>query len=141
MYPTLLIMTLFHGNKFKNTPYNLPKNLFYKYYSGAMPRHELVNELFEAWEQVDESQHNLLTLALHIAAGGIPIAHVGTGAGGSSSDLTWSDDDKDKYQRPKSKGRRYDLSTPSMRLSMSRQVGMTGRFRVKILSEDRKSEL
>ncbi len=69
-----------------------------------MTLHELVNELFEPWEQVDESQHSLLAVALQTAAGGIPTPHVGTDAGGSSSDLPWND--KDKYQRPKTKGRR-----------------------------------
>ena len=68
--------------------------------------HELVNKLFEPREQVDESQHSLLAIALQTAGGGIPTPHVGTGSGGSSSDLPWNDNDKDKYQRPKSKGRR-----------------------------------
>lgn len=89
---------LFHGNEFKNTSYNLPNNLLDKYDSGAITLHELVNELFEPWEQVDESQHSLLAIALQTAAGGIQISHVGTGAGGSSSDLSWNDNDKDKYQ-------------------------------------------
>jgi len=106
MYPSLSITTLFHGNKFKNSSYNLSQNLLDKYDSGAITLHELVNELFEPWEQVDESQHSLLAIALRTASGGVPTPHVGTGAGGSSSDLPWNDSDKDKYQRPKSKGRR-----------------------------------
>ncbi len=68
--------------------------------------HELVNELFEPWEQVDESQHSLLAIVLQTAAGGIPATHVGTGAGGSSSDLPWNDNDKNKFQKTKFKGRR-----------------------------------
>lgn len=68
--------------------------------------HELVNELFEPWEQVDESQHRLLAIALQTSAGGIPTPHIGTSSGGSSSDSPWNDNDKDKYQRQKSKGRR-----------------------------------
>ena len=106
MYPSLSITTLFHGSEFKNTSYNLTQNLLDKYDSGALTLHELVNELFEPWEQVDESQHNLLAVALQTAAGGIPAPHVGTGSGGSSSDLSWNDNDKDKYQRSKSKSRR-----------------------------------
>ena len=106
IYPSLSITTLFHGNEFKNTSYNLPQNLIDRYDSGAITLHELVNELFEPWEQVDESQHNVLAVVLQTAAGGIPAPHVGTGAGGSSSDLPWNGSDKDKYQRPKSKGRR-----------------------------------
>ena len=103
MYHGLSITTLFHGNEFKNTAYNLPQNLLDKYDSGAITLHELVNELFEPWEQVDESQHSLLAVALQPATGGIPTPQVGTGSGGSSSDLTWNDNDKDKYQRPKFK--------------------------------------
>lgn len=106
LYPSLSITTLFHGNEFKNTSYNLSQNLLDKYDRGALTLHELVNELFEPWEQVDESQHSLLAIALQTAAGGIPTPYVGTGAGGSSSDLSWNDNDKEKFQRPKSKGRR-----------------------------------
>ena len=106
MYPSLSITTLFHGNEFKNSSYNLSQNLLDKYDSGAITLHELVNELFEPWEQVDESQHSLIAVALQTAAGGIPTPHVGTGGGSSSSDLPWNDNDKDKYQRLKSKGRR-----------------------------------
>jgi hypothetical protein len=105
MYPSLSITTLFHGNEFKNTSYNLPQNLLDKYDRGTITLHELVNELFEPWEQVDESQHSLLAVALQTAAGGIPTPHVGTGAGGSSSDLPWNDNDKEKFQRPKYKGK------------------------------------
>ena len=103
MYPSLSITTLFHGNEFKNTAYNLPQNLLDKYDSGVITLHELVNELFEPWEQVDESQHSLLAIALQTAAGGIQTLQVGTGAGGSSSELPWNDNDKDRYRRPKSK--------------------------------------
>ena len=106
MYPSLSIPTLFHGNEFKNTSYSLPQNLLDKYDSGAITLHELVNELFEPWEQVDEPQHSLLAIALQTAAGGIPATHVGTGAGGSSSHLPWNDQDKDKFHRPKPKGLR-----------------------------------
>ncbi len=104
MYPSLSITTLFHGNEFKNSSYNLSQNLLDKYDSDAITLHELVNELFEPWEQVDESQHSLLAVALQTAAGGIPTPHVGTGVGGSSSDLPWNDNDK--FKRAKSKCRR-----------------------------------
>lgn len=71
MYPSLSITTLFHSNEFKNTSYNLSQNLLDKYDSGALTLHELVNELCEPWEQVDESQHSLLAIALQTAASGI----------------------------------------------------------------------
>lgn len=92
-YPNLSITTLFHGNEFKTTAYDIPQELLEKYDSGAITLHELVNELFAPWEQVDESQHSLLAVALQTAAGGTPTPHVGTGAGGSSSDLPWNDKD------------------------------------------------
>lgn len=106
MYPNLSITTLFHGNEFKTTSYNLPPKLLAKYDSGAMTLHELVNELFEPWEQVDESQHSLLAIALQTAAGGIPTPHVGTGAGGSSSDLPWNDSNKERLRKPKFRSRK-----------------------------------
>lgn len=106
MYPSLSITTLFHGNEFKNTSYDVPQNLLDKYDSGALTLHELVNELFEPWEQVDESQHSLLAVALQTAAGGIPTPHIGTGAGGSSSDLPWNDNDKKKHHKRESINRR-----------------------------------
>ena len=103
-YSSLSITTLFHGNEFKNTAYNLPLNLLDKYDSGAITLHELVNKLFEPWEQVYESQRSLLAIALQTAAGGIPTPQVGTGSGCSSSDLPWNDNDKDKFRMSKSKG-------------------------------------
>lgn len=111
MYHGLSITTLFHGNESKNTAYNLPQNLLGKYDSGAITLHELVNELFEPWEQVDESQHSLLAVAIQTAAGGIPTPHVGTGSGGSSSYLPWSDSDRENFQIPKSKGRRSSIAS------------------------------
>lgn len=83
-------------NKVKLLTYNLPQNPLDKYDSGVITLHELVNEPFEPWEQVDESQHSLLAIALQTAAGGIPTPHVVTGAGCSSSDLPWNDNDKKK---------------------------------------------
>lgn len=90
-------------NKVKPLTYHLPQNPLDKY-DDAMLLHKLVNELFEPWKQMDESQHSLLAVALQ-TAGGIPIWHVGSNAGGSSSDLPWNDSDKDKFQRPKLKNR------------------------------------
>lgn len=106
MYPNLSITTLFHDKEFKATSYDVPLNLLGRYDSGEITLHELVNELFEPWEQVDSSQHGLLAIALQTASGGIPTTHVGTGSGGSSSDLSWNDPDKDKFHKPKSKSRR-----------------------------------
>lgn len=53
--------------------------------------HELVNEVFEPREQVNEMQANLLEQAFILACGDEGQPHVGTGAGGSQSDLPWKD--------------------------------------------------
>ncbi len=46
-------------------------------------------------ETLDESQHNLLALTLRSASRRIETPHVGTGAGSSSSNPPWNDNDKD----------------------------------------------
>ena len=61
---------------------------------GETTIHELVNAVFEPWEQVNEAQANLLGTAFELAAGGPAQTHVGTGSGGSSSELPWGDNDK-----------------------------------------------
>lgn len=60
---------------------------------GEATIHELVNEIFEPWEQVNEVQANLLGTAFELAIGGQAQVHVGTGSGGSSSELPWGDKD------------------------------------------------
>lgn len=50
-----------------------------------------VNEVFEPYEQVNEAQANLLGAAFELATGGTAQAHIGTGGGGSSSELPWRD--------------------------------------------------
>ena len=58
---------------------------------GDVTIYELANEVFEPWEQVNEAQANLLGAAFEFAAGGPAQAHVGTGSGGSSSELPWGE--------------------------------------------------
>ena len=57
--------------------------------------YELINDVFEPQEQVNEAQANLLGVAFELAAGGQAQVHVGTGSGGSSSELPWGE------QKPK----------------------------------------
>lgn len=71
---------------------------------GEATIYELVNEVFEPWEQVNEAQANLLGAAFELAAGGPARAHVGTGSGGSSSELPWGD--KDNHSKKQSTIRR-----------------------------------
>ncbi len=53
--------------------------------------HELVNEVFEPQEQVNAAQAQLLVSALNLTSGGVAQSHVGTGSGGSESDLPWGE--------------------------------------------------
>ena len=61
--------------------------------------HELINEVFEPWEQVNEAQANLLGATFELAMGGQAQVHIGTGGGGSSSDLPWGEQKKKSPQR------------------------------------------
>ncbi len=65
--------------------------------NGELTEHEFVNACFSAAEQVNEVQTNLLSAAIELATGGAAQPHVGTGGGGSTSELPWRDKDKDKY--------------------------------------------
>lgn len=57
------------------------------------------NACFSAAEQVSELQANLLSAAIELATGGSAQPHVGTGGGGSTSELPWRDKDKNFNKR------------------------------------------
>lgn len=59
------------------------------YLKGDATVYELINDIFEPQEQVSESQANLLGAAFILATGGPAQTRVGTGTGGSHSDLPW----------------------------------------------------
>lgn len=61
--------------------------------------YELINDVFEPYEQVSEAQARLLGAAFELAMGGPAQPHVGTGGGGSTSTMPWRDKDKDKATR------------------------------------------
>ena len=46
--------------------------------------------LFEPMEQISQSQATLLGASLTLAAGGPAQTHIGTGSGGSQSDMAWN---------------------------------------------------
>ena len=56
---------------------------------GKMTDEEFVNEVFEPMEQVNQIQARMLGAAFILACGGPAQAHVGTGGGGSQSELRW----------------------------------------------------
>lgn len=60
---------------------------------------EFVNAVFEPQEQVSEAQDRLLGAAFMLASGGLAQAHVGTGGGGSKSDLPWGEKKKQVPRR------------------------------------------
>ena len=65
-----------------------------KYQNGELTEYELVNELFEPFEQVSQMQAQLLEASFGLMTGGPAQAHVGTGGGGSSSDMHWGEKNK-----------------------------------------------
>lgn len=66
---------------------------------GELTEHEFVNACFSAADQVSEIQDNLLSAAIELATGGSAQPHVGTGSGGSTSELPWRDKDKNFNKR------------------------------------------
>ena len=67
--------------------------------NGELTEHEFVNACFSAAEQVSEIQANLLSAAIELATGGTAQPYVGTGGGGSTSELPWRDKDKNFNKR------------------------------------------
>ena len=59
--------------------------------NGELTEHEFVNACFSAAEQVNEIQANILDAAIEVATGGTAQPHVGTGGGGSTSDMPWGE--------------------------------------------------
>lgn len=59
--------------------------------NGELTEHEFVNACFSAAEQVSEIQAKLLSAAIELATGGSAQPHVGTGGGGSTSDMPWGE--------------------------------------------------
>ena len=56
-----------------------------------LTEYEFVNAFFSATEQVSEMKSNLLSAAIEVATGGSAQPHVGTGGGGSTSDMPWGE--------------------------------------------------
>ena len=67
--------------------------------NGELTEHEFVNACFSVAEQVNEIQANLLSAAIELTTGGTAQPHVGTGGGGSTSELPWRDKDKNFNKR------------------------------------------
>ena len=53
--------------------------LYKKYLNGELTEYELVNEIFEPFEQVNQVQAQLLAATFEMLSGGPAQTHVGTG--------------------------------------------------------------
>ena len=67
----------------------------YRKISFQVTEYELVNEIFEPFEQVNQVQTLLLVATFEMLSGGPAQTHVGTGGGGSSSDMPLGEKKKD----------------------------------------------
>ena len=76
----------------KYTEWNNPA--MQKFLNDEFTEYELINAVFEPFEQVSQMQAKLLDASLGLMAGGPAQTHVGTGGGGSSSDMPWGEKNK-----------------------------------------------
>lgn len=97
-YPSLHIWTKVGEETYDVTKFRVDYNTAQQYKDGELTDEEFVNEVFEPQEQVSRAQARLLGAVLYAATGGEAQAHVGTGGGGSNSELGWRDKDKDTWK-------------------------------------------
>ena len=94
--PSLRIQTKVGNETFEEVKYFEWYNpVIQKYLNGEFTEYELANEIFEPLEQVSQMQAQLLNASLGLMAGGPAQTHVGTGGGGSSSDMPWGEKKRD----------------------------------------------
>ena len=94
--PSLHIWTKVENEAFDDVKYFEWYNpVIQKYLNGELTEHELVNEIFEPFEQVSQMQAQLLGATFEMLSGGLAQTHVGTGGGGSSSDMPWGEKKND----------------------------------------------
>ena len=96
--PSLHIWTRVGDELFENIKFQIDYDTSQKHFNGEITDEEFVNTVFEPQEQVNGKQTELLSAAFTLAAGGPAEVHVGTGSGGSSSDLPWGEQ-KNKHRR------------------------------------------
>ena len=94
--PSLRIQTKVGNDTFEDAKYFEWYNpVIQKYLNGEFTEYELVNEIFEPFEQVSQIQAQLLGATFEMLSGGPAQTHVGTGGGGSSSDMPWGEKKND----------------------------------------------
>lgn len=87
--PSLHIWTRIGEELFDDVKYQIDYDMARAHFNGQLTDEEFVNAIFEPQEQVSEAQADLLGATLILATGGLTQTRVGTGAGGSHSDLPW----------------------------------------------------
>lgn len=97
--PSLHIWTKVGDECFENIKYDIPDEIAKRHFRGELTDEEFVNAIFEPQEQVNEIQAQLLGTAFMLASGGPAQAHVGTGGGGSQSNLLWGEKKKSTLRR------------------------------------------
>lgn len=95
--PSLHIWTRVGDELFDNIKFQIDYDVAQRHFNGQITDEEFVNAVFEPQEQVNGKQAELLGAAFTLAAGGPAEVHVGTGSGGSSSDLPWNDNVAKKH--------------------------------------------
>ena len=94
--PSLRIQTKVENETFEDAKYFEWYNpVIQKYLNGELTEYELVNEIFEPFEQVSQVQAQLLGATFEMLSGSPTQTHVGTGGGGSSSDMPWGEKKND----------------------------------------------
>ena len=96
--PSLHIWTRVGEEPYEDTKFQIDYDVALKHFNGLLTDEEFVNAVFEPQEQVNEAQAQLLGAAFTLAVGGPADVHVGTGGGGSSSDMPWGEQ-KSKQRR------------------------------------------
>ena len=89
--PSLHIWTRVGDELFENIKFQIDYDVAQKHFNGQITDEEFVNTVFDPQEQVNGKQTELLDTAFTLAAGGPAEVHIGTGSGGSSSDLPWGE--------------------------------------------------
>ena len=97
LHPSLHIWTKVGNELFDDVKYGISYETAQRHLRGELTDEEFVNAVFEPQEQVSVAQAQLLGAAFMLASGGPAQAHVGTGGGGSQSDLPWREKRRNGY--------------------------------------------
>ena len=97
----MMIWTKVGDIEHRATSHNLSPANLRAYQSEKLTIEELINTVFTPEEQINDEQSQLLAATLNLFSGGPGNPHIGTGSGGSSSDLRWDGKAPNDRNRPK----------------------------------------